>query len=138
MNSDTERSRSINIHPLYGMLPQNEQYAAIMPNKQGKRNSVLATSIAETSLTIEGISTVVDSGFGRRSRFDPVSGLSRLETLRISKDAADQRAGRAGRLSAGVCYRLWTKATHERMAEHRIPEIMEADLCSLVLELSKW
>ena len=138
MNSETERSRSINIHPLYGMLPQNEQYAAIMPNKQGKRKIVLATSIAETSLTIEGISTVVDSGFGRRSRFDPVSGLSRLETLRISKDAADQRAGRAGRLSAGVCYRLWTKATHERMAEHRIPEIMEADLCSLVLELSKW
>jgi ATP-dependent helicase HrpB len=138
MNSDTERSRSINIHPLYGMLPQNEQYAAIMPNKQCKRKIVLATSIAETSLTIEGISTVVDSGFGRRSRFDPASGLSRLETLRISKDAADQRAGRAGRLSAGVCYRLWTKATHERMAEHRIPEIMEADLCSLVLELSKW
>ncbi|MBK6986082.1 MAG: ATP-dependent helicase HrpB [Bacteroidetes bacterium] len=138
MNSDTERSRSINIHPLYGMLPHNEQYAAIMPNKQGKRKIVLATSIAETSLTIEGISIVVDSGFGRRSRFDPASGLSRLETLRISKDAADQRAGRAGRLSAGVCYRLWTKATHVRMAEHRIPEIMEADLCSLVLELSKW
>lgn len=126
------------IHPLYGMLPHNEQYAAIMPNKQGKRKIVLATSIAETSLTIEGISIVVDSGFGRRSRFDPASGLSRLETLRISKDAADQRAGRAGRLSAGVCYRLWTKATHERMAEHRIPEMMEADLCSLVLELSKW
>ncbi|MES2131121.1 MAG: ATP-dependent helicase HrpB [Bacteroidota bacterium] len=127
-----------NIHPLYGMLPQNEQYAAIMPNKFGKRKIVLATSIAETSLTIEGIRIVVDSGFGRRSRFDAASGLSRLETIRISKDAADQRAGRAGRLSSGVCYRLWTKATHERMTEHRIPEIMEADLCSLVLELSKW
>lgn len=126
------------IHPLYGMLPQNEQYAAIMPNKQGKRKIVLATSIAETSLTIEGIKIVVDSGFGRRSRFDPASGLSRLETLRISKDAANQRAGRAGRLSAGVCYRMWTSATQARMAEHRIPEIMEADLCSLVLELSKW
>jgi ATP-dependent helicase HrpB len=126
------------VHPLYGMLPHNEQYAAIMPNRQGKRKIVLATSIAETSLTIEGIKIVVDSGFGRRSRFDPASGLSRLETLRISKDMADQRAGRAGRLSAGVCYRLWTKATQERMAEHRIPEIMEADLCSLVLELSKW
>lgn len=126
------------IHPLYGMLPHNEQYAAIMPNKQGKRKIVLATSIAETSLTIEGISIVVDSGFGRRSRFDPASSLSRLETLRISKDAADQRAGRAGRLSAGVCYRMWTKATHERMAEHRVPEMMEADLCSLVLELTKW
>ena len=126
------------IHPLYGMLPQNEQYAAIMPNRFGKRKIVLATSIAETSLTIEGIRIVIDSGFGRRSRFDAASGLSRLETIRISKDAADQRAGRAGRLSSGVCYRLWTKATHERMAEHRIPEIMEADLCSLVLELSKW
>lgn len=137
--SGVEGSRStISIHPLYGMLPHSEQYAAIMPNNQGKRKIVLATSIAETSLTIEGISIVVDSGFGRRSRFDPASGLSRLETLRISKDAADQRAGRAGRLSAGVCYRMWTKATHERMAEHRIPEIMEADLCTLVLELSKW
>lgn len=127
-----------NLHPLYGMLPQNEQYAAIMPNKFGKRKIVLATSIAETSLTIEGIKIVVDSGFARRSRFDAASGLSRLETLRISKDAADQRAGRAGRLSSGVCYRLWTKATQDRMAEHRIPEIMEADLCSLVLELCKW
>lgn len=126
------------LHPLYGMLPQNEQYAAIMPNKYGKRKIVLATSIAETSLTIEGIRIVVDSGFARRSRFDAASGLSRLETLRITKDAADQRAGRAGRLSAGVCYRLWTKSTHERLAEHRIPEIMEADLCSLVLELCKW
>ena len=126
------------IHPLYGMLPHNEQYAAIMPNKNGKRKIVLATSIAETSLTIEGIKIVVDSGFARRSRFDPASGLSRLETLRISKDAADQRSGRAGRLSAGVCYRMWTNATQARMAEHRIPEIMEADLCSLVLELSKW
>lgn len=126
------------LHPLYGTLPHNEQYAAIMPNKFGKRKVVLATSIAETSLTIEGIKIVVDSGFARRSRFDAASGLSRLETLRVSKDAADQRAGRAGRLSAGVCYRLWTKATHERMAEHRIPEIMEADLCSLVLELCKW
>lgn len=126
------------IHPLYGMLPHNEQYAAIVPNRQGKRKIVLATSIAETSLTIEGIKIVVDSGFARRSRFDAASGLSRLETLRITKDAANQRAGRAGRLSEGVCYRLWTKATHERLAEHRIPEIMEADLCSLVLELSKW
>jgi ATP-dependent helicase HrpB len=126
------------IHPLFGMLPQNEQYAAIMPNKQGKRKIVLATSIAETSLTIEGIKIVVDSGFGRSSRFDPASGLSRLETLRISKDSADQRAGRAGRLSAGVCYRMWTQVTHTRLAEHRVPEIMEADLCSLVLELIKW
>lgn len=126
------------IHPLYGQLPQHEQQAAIFPNKQGKRKIVLATSIAETSLTIEGIKIVVDSGFARTSRFDVKSGLSRLETIRISKDAADQRTGRAGRLNAGVCYRLWTMATHNRLAEHRVPEIMEADLTSLVLDMAKW
>ncbi|MDP1727280.1 MAG: ATP-dependent helicase HrpB [Bacteroidota bacterium] len=126
------------IHPLYGVLPQHEQNAAIMPNKSGKRKIVLATSIAETSLTIEGIKIVVDTGFGRTSRFDPKSGLSRLETVQISKDSADQRAGRAGRLSAGVCYRMWTKATHERLAEHRIPEIKEADLANLMLDMAQW
>ncbi len=126
------------IHPLYGQLPQHEQFLAIMPNKFGKRKVVLATSIAETSLTIEGIRIVVDTGFGRSSKFDTRSGLSKLETLRISKDSADQRAGRAGRLSSGVCYRMWTKATHERLAEHRIPEIMEADLASLVLDMANW
>lgn len=126
------------IHPLYGQLPPQEQFLAIMPNKSGKRKVVLATSIAETSLTIEGIKIVVDTGFGRTSRFDSKSGLSRLETIRISKDSADQRAGRAGRLSAGVCYRMWTKATHERLSEHRVPEIMEADLASLVLDMAQW
>jgi ATP-dependent helicase HrpB len=128
----------VSIHPLYGQLPQHEQFAAIMPNKYGKRKIVLATSIAETSLTIEGITTVVDCGFARTSRFDAASGLSRLETIRISKDSADQRAGRAGRLSAGVCYRMWTLATHERLALHRVPEIMEADLASLVLDMAHW
>jgi ATP-dependent helicase HrpB len=126
------------IHPLYGVLPQSEQYKAIMPNKNGKRKIVLATSIAETSLTIEGIKIVVDTGYGKISRFDPKSGLSRLETVQISKDSADQRAGRAGRLSAGVCYRMWTKATHERLSEHRIPEIMEADLAALLLDMVAW
>ena len=126
------------IHPLYGQLPPQEQFLAIMPNKFGKRKIVLATSIAETSLTIEGIRIVVDTGFGRTSRFDSKSGLSRLETIRISKDSADQRAGRAGRLSSGVCYRMWTKATHERLSEHRVPEIMEADLASLVLDMAQW
>ncbi|ELR73601.1 ATP-dependent helicase HrpB [Fulvivirga imtechensis AK7] len=126
------------IHPLYGKLPQNKQYAAIMPNKNGQRKVVLATSIAETSLTIEGIKIVVDTGYGRTSRFDPKSGLSRLETIQISQDSADQRAGRAGRLSAGVCYRMWSKATHERLAGHRTPEIMEADLADLVLDLAQW
>ncbi|MDP3557222.1 MAG: ATP-dependent helicase HrpB [Bacteroidota bacterium] len=126
------------IHPLYGQLPPQEQFLAIMPNKFGKRKIVLATSIAETSLTIEGVRIVIDSGFSRTSCFDPKSGLSRLETQRISKDSADQRAGRAGRLSSGVCYRMWTQATHSRLLEHRIPEIVEADLSSLVLDMATW
>ncbi len=126
------------IHPLYGQLPPHEQFLAIMPNKQGKRKIVLATSIAETSLTIEGIRIVVDSGFGKTSRFDPASGLSKLQTVKISKDSADQRAGRAGRLSAGVCYRMWTLADHERLAEYRVPEILEADLTPLVLDMAHW
>jgi ATP-dependent helicase HrpB len=130
--------KGFSIHPLFGMLPSGKQYAAMMPDKQGKRKIVLATSIAETSLTIEGIKIVVDTGFGRTSRFDPSSGLSRLETIRISKDSADQRAGRAGRLSPGICYRMWSKATHERMADHRVPEIMETDLSSLMLDMAKW
>jgi ATP-dependent helicase HrpB len=129
---------NFNIHPLYGMLSSHEQQAAILPNKNGKRKVVLATSIAETSLTIEGIKIVIDSGFAKRQKFDNRSGLSKLETIRISKDAADQRAGRAGRLSEGVCYRLWSKATNERLLHHRVPEILEADLCGLVLELCKW
>ncbi|SFH08233.1 ATP-dependent helicase HrpB [Pontibacter chinhatensis] len=130
--------RGVQIHPLFGMLPFGKQYAAIMPDRQGRRKVVLATSIAETSLTIEGISVVVDTGFGKTSRFDPKSGLSRLETVRISKDAADQRAGRAGRLGPGTAYRMWSKTTQERMAPHRTPEIMEADLSSLVLDMAQW
>jgi ATP-dependent helicase HrpB len=126
------------ICPLYGQLPPQQQFAAIMPNKAGKRKVVLATSIAETSLTIEGIKIVVDSGFARTSKFDSKSGLSRLETVRISKDSADQRAGRAGRLSSGICYRMWTRATQERLAEHRVPEIMEADLSSMMLDMAQW
>lgn len=129
---------NFSIHPLYGQLSPQQQFQAIMPNKYGKRKVVLATSIAETSLTIEGIRIVIDSGFGRTSKFDSRSGLSRLETVRISKDSADQRAGRAGRLSSGVCYRMWTSATQDRMAEHRVPEIMEADLTALVLDMLLW
>lgn len=126
------------IHPLYGQLPHNKQNEAITPNKEGKRKVVLSTSIAETSLTIEGIKIVVDSGFGRTSKFDPKSGLSRLETVMISQDAADQRAGRAGRLSEGVCYRMWSKATHLRLQEHRVPEIEQVDLSSLMLDMAQW
>lgn len=134
----TEKLPGFRIHPLYGQLPPQAQLAAIMPDRSGQRKVVLATSIAETSLTIEGIRIVVDCGFGRVSKFDTRSGLSRLETVRISKDSADQRAGRAGRLSSGVCYRLWTAATHQRLAEHRVPEILEADLASLVLDMAQW
>lgn len=130
--------KGFSIHPLFGQLPYNKQHAAIMPDKNGKRKVVLATSIAETSLTIEGIKVVVDTGYGRTQKFDPKSGLSRLETVQISKDSADQRAGRAGRLSAGVCYRMWSLATNTRLAEHRTPEIMEADLASLVLDMAQW
>lgn len=126
------------IHPLYGRLPQTKQNAAVFPDKSGKRKIVLATSIAETSLTIEGITIVVDSGFGRSSGFDPKSGLSKLETMLISLDSADQRAGRAGRLSAGVCYRMWTTASHARRKAHITPEITVADLAPLALEMAHW
>jgi ATP-dependent helicase HrpB len=129
---------SFSIHPLYGMLPPAEQMRAILPHPAQKRKVVLATSIAETSLTIEGITIVIDSGLSRISRFDPASGLSRLDTVMVSQDAADQRAGRAGRLSSGICYRMWSKATHQRLLPHRIPEIAEADLTALMLEMAMW
>lgn len=130
--------KGVMIHPLYGQLPPNKQFAAIMPNKEGKRKVVLATNIAETSLTIEGVKIVVDSGFERTAKFNPNTGLSRLETVQISKDSADQRAGRAGRLSAGVCYRMWTIGTQSRLDEHGKPEIEQADLSSLVLDMAQW
>ncbi len=130
--------KGVMIHPLYGQLPPNKQFAAIMPNKEGKRKVVLATNIAETSLTIEGVKIVIDSGFERIAKFNPSTGLSRLETAQISKDSADQRAGRAGRLSAGVCYRMWTIATQSRLDEHGKPEIEQADLSSLVLDMAQW
>lgn len=129
---------STKIHTLFGAMPWSKQLQAILPDKDGRRKIVLATSIAETSLTIEGIKVVIDSGYSRVQRFDPNSGLSRLETIPVTKDAADQRAGRAGRLSPGVCYRMWTKATNLRLMEHRVPEIMEADLASLMLDLARW
>ncbi|WP_018343587.1 ATP-dependent helicase HrpB [Cytophaga aurantiaca] len=126
------------IHTLYGQLPFAQQQAALLPDQDGKRKIVLATSIAETSLTIEGVTTVVDSGFGKRSMFDPESGLSRLETINISIDAADQRAGRAGRLSAGTCYRMWSEAQHATLQKHHQPEIETTDLSPLVLEMAIW
>jgi ATP-dependent helicase HrpB len=136
--SQSSRLKGCKLHPLFGMLPMNKQMAALMPDREGNRKIVLATSIAETSLTIEGITVVVDSGFGKTQRFDPKSGLSRLETIQISNDVADQRTGRAGRLTSGHCYRMWSKATQSRIKEHRTPEILEADLSSLVLDLYLW
>ena len=133
-----EANVSAVITPLYGDLPFKQQQEAILPDKNGARKIVLATSIAETSLTIEGITTVIDSGYARVPRFDPRSGLTRLETIRVTKDAADQRAGRAGRLGPGVCYRLWSPAEERNLQPARKPEILEADLTTLVLELAQW
>lgn len=126
------------ILPLHGMLAPVEQYRAIEYNPSGKRKIVLATPIAETSLTIEGIRTVVDSGLYRAVKYNPSTGLSRLETQRISMDMARQRTGRAGRLSEGVCYRLWTKATELRMQENRNSEILDADLSGMILDIAAW
>ena len=125
------------IFPLYGDLPFQKQQAALLPGKGG-RKIVLATSIAETSLTIEGITTVIDGGYSRAPRFDPRSGFTKLETVRVTRDAADQRAGRAGRLGPGVCYRLWAQGTHQHLQPARQPEILEADLAPLMLELFNW
>ena len=124
--------------PLYGDLPLDAQQAAITPDPSGRRKVVLATSIAETSLTIEGVRAVVDSGYARVPRFDPRTGLTRLDTVRVTLDSADQRAGRAGRLGPGVCQRLWTAQTHRQLKPIRTPEILEADLASLRLEMAQW
>ncbi len=124
--------------PLYGELTQGDQDAAIAPAPPGRRKVVLATSIAETSLTIEGVRVVIDAGLQRRPQFDPVTGLTRLVTVRVSQAAAEQRKGRAGRLEPGVCYRLWSEEEHGRLAPFTAPEILEADLADLVLELARW
>ena len=126
------------VFPLYGMLSGEEQRRAIAPSAPGSRKIVLATPIAETSLTIEGVRVVVDSGLCRKPVYDPQRGLSRLETVRISRDMADQRAGRAGRVAPGVCYRLWNAATEQRMPPVRVPEILEADLAPTVLAIAAW
>lgn len=126
------------VAPLYGDLAQAEQDRAFEPAPSGLRKVVLATNIAETSLTIEGVRAVVDSGLERRARFDPVSGMSRLETLRISRASAEQRAGRAGRLAPGICVRLWSETMQRSLAPHAPAEILEADLAPLALELAGW
>ncbi len=126
------------IRPLYGDLSPEQQDAALRPAHPGERKVVLATNIAETSLTIEGVRVVIDCGLARSARFDPAIGMSRLETVRISRSAADQRQGRAGRLEAGVCYRLWSQTEQAGLSAHEAPEITVTDLAPLVLELAEW
>jgi ATP-dependent helicase HrpB len=130
--------REVNVLPLYGELPAAQQDAALRPSAPGSRKVVVATNIAETSLTIEGVRIVIDSGVERRQRFDPASGMNRLETVRISRASADQRRGRAGRTAPGVCYRLWTESAHQGLLPQASPEILEADLAPLALELACW
>ncbi|KRT54921.1 ATP-dependent helicase HrpB [endosymbiont of Ridgeia piscesae] len=124
--------------PLYGDLDRAAQDRAIQPDPGGRQRVVLATSIAETSLTIEGVSAVLDSGYSRRPRFLPGLGLTRLETLPVSRAAADQRAGRAGRLGPGRCYRLWGESRHASLPAQHLAEIREADLAPLAMELAQW
>ena len=135
---DLSLGSHILIAPLHGDLPQDAQDRAIAPTQPGIRKIVLATSIAETSLTIDGIRVVIDAGLLRVPRFDPRSGLTRLETIRVTQDSAEQRRGRAGRVEPGVCARLWTSAEHRSLAPRRPPEILDADLAPLMLELALW
>ncbi|HEY5806932.1 MAG TPA: ATP-dependent helicase HrpB [Povalibacter sp.] len=135
---DLPLPRGTRVLPLFGELQAEQQDAAIRPCNAGERKIVLATNIAETSLTIEGVRIVIDSGLARRARFDAATGMSRLETVRISRASADQRRGRAGRLEAGVCYRLWPETEHASLAAQTPAEILESDLAPLALELASW
>ena len=126
------------VFPLYGELSSAEQDAALMPSRDGRRKVILATNIAQTSLTVEGVTTVVDGGWARVARFDLGSGANRLETQRVSRASADQRAGRAGRLGPGTCYRLWSREQHGVLPAHDTPEILAADLSRFALELAVW
>ena len=128
----------VQLLPLYGELSSEEQDAALTPGRPGSRRVVLATNIAETSLTIPGVRVVVDSGLVRRLRFDPATGMSRLETERISRASAEQRQGRAGRVEPGVCYRAWSEGAQRSLAPFSPAEIVEADLTPLALELAGW
>jgi ATP-dependent helicase HrpB len=128
----------VRVAPLYGAMPQEAQERALLPAADGERKVVLATSIAETSLTVEGVRIVVDSGLMRVSRFSPRTGMTRLETVSVSLAAAEQRRGRAGRLGPGVCYRMWSEEEERLLPAHNKPEMLEADLSSLALELAAW
>jgi ATP-dependent helicase HrpB len=128
----------VSVLPLHGSLPQEAQDRALAPALPGGRKVVLATSIAETSLTVNGVRAVVDCGLSRVPRFSPRTGMTRLETVTVSRASADQRRGRAGRQGPGVCYRMWTEQDDRQLAAASVPEIMEADLAPLALELAAW
>jgi ATP-dependent helicase HrpB len=128
----------VHIAPLHGDLPQPDQDMAIEPAPPDRKKVVLATSIAETSLTIDGIRVVIDAGQLRAPRYDPRSGLTRLETIRVTQDSADHRRGRAGRLAPGICYRLWTEQEQQTLTPRRSPEILDADLSSVLLDTAQW
>ncbi|MGL4323817.1 MAG: ATP-dependent helicase HrpB [Beijerinckiaceae bacterium] len=132
------RDETILIAPLYGAMDQRAQDEAVTPAPQGKRKIVLATSIAETSLTIEGVRVVIDSGLARVPRYEPDIGITRLETVRASRAAVDQRRGRAGRTEPGICYRLWEEAATGALPAYTTPEILSADLSSLLLDCAAW
>src|SRR5690606_37236790 len=125
-------------YPLYGELGPREQDAALAPDAGGRRKVILATNIAQTSLTVEGVHTVVDGGLVRVARFDLGAGANRLDTERVSRASAEQRAGRAGRLGPGICYRLWSREQHGSLPAHDTPEILAADLTRFALELAAW
>ncbi|MEM9038829.1 MAG: ATP-dependent helicase HrpB [Actinomycetota bacterium] len=129
---------TIDVYPLAGALSQHEQDLALRPSPSGRRRVVLSTDIAETSLTVDGVRIVVDSGLAREPRFDPRTGMTRLTTVSTSRASAEQRAGRAGRVAAGAAYRLWSQIEHGTRSRHRTPEILQADLAGLVLDLAQW
>jgi len=128
----------VDVFPLAGALSLAEQDAALAPSRPGRRRVVLSTDIAETSLTVDGVRIVVDSGLAREPRFDARSGMTRLTTVATSRASAEQRAGRAGRTEPGAAYRLWSKIEHGTRAKHRSPEIAQADLAGFALELAAW
>ena len=136
--NDRLRLPNVDVVPLYGGLDRGEQDRAIEPAALGRRKLVLATSVAETSLTIEGVRVVIDGGLSRVPRFEPSSGLTRLATVKVSRSSAEQRRGRAGRTEPGVCYRLWDEEQTRGLVPHQRPEIQEADLTGLALDLARW
>ena len=129
-------AKSAFVVPLFGALTGAEQDRALLPSPPGMRKVVLATSIAETSLTIEGVRVVIDSGFSRVPRYSPARGMATLATVRVSRASADQRRGRAGRTASGICYRLWAEHEEHHLVPRSRPEILESDLAPVVLDLA--